>query len=195
MNEKDRYYLSKEDIAKLAAISETLNPGEKRNITVYHDIISNEDATFKVSIYLESVPKDKENYLTTSKRKIKNSFHLLKEKIVFKFNSLAEKVCELMLLNEAVDLHLDKEGQYYYLESDTKVYVDQRGFEYYQKYIPSLDKKINYMMLNYENGEVTFGTFIDDERTLILVDGEVYEVNNQGELSYNDKIINIGPRL
>lgn len=85
---------------------------------------------------------------------------------------------------ENLDYYIDEVGREYHLFNGIKKYIDSRGFYYFIKIDKETGEEIEYVML--ENDLI--GDFVNRERTLVRINGHIYEMDNEANIDTSKEI-------
>ncbi|MCM1053607.1 MAG: hypothetical protein NC483_06515 [Ruminococcus sp.] len=203
----ERIILKDRDIAELIRAASAIEKdkmvvgtiGDTRKYRDYGTVIVSAFYVDKV-VNLNSKPLNSKNNTYQDKtfnQELKRAFRLIKASACKIIQYSLERVKALAEREDDLDKeYQDSKGRRYYLDSEGyRIYIDDRGFDYYTKYIPDLEKEFAYIKLYDQDNNVVFGTFVDEERTLIQIDGIVYPMDINGNILYDEEVPYLGPRL
>ena len=116
-----------------------------------------------------------------------HGFTLLKSFVAQKIADLKQEMKEIAKSEDSLgQIYLDDKGREYEIIDGIKTYLDDRGFDYYLKY--DLDGN-EYAWVKLTDG--SFATFLDPERTIIMVGDKAYRFD--GTIHYDEEVDFIFP--
>ncbi len=192
----EKIYLKGTDIAELIRASSTLKSNEMISGTLGEQRKRKDFGTVIVPVfYADNKTSLKEEKKITDT--VNQKFHLIKCSICKILENIVASIEGLSAREDNLDkVYQDCDGKRYSVDEDGyKIYIDNRGFNYYIKYIPDLGKEFSYIKLYDQESNMTIGTFIDEERTMIYVEGSVYPMDLNGNILYDEEIPYLGPKL
>ncbi len=158
-----------------------LEPGATKMLVA--SISKTNEAEFTFTSTDETIKGNINKALTRGYKLTKDFFHQVKSKIKKSLNELARPEIDL-------DYYVDEKGRPYTInEFNTREYEDPRGFNYYISH--DLDgKEVPWVKMD----DKTRGTFLDEDRTKLLVGNKLYMVDENMQLDYDHAMDYIGPR-
>ncbi len=161
------YYITDEEIEELKRVAREMPMGIKvgrivRNVKYNANDIKI-DASFRSD---EELPGLDELLINVGAK-----FRLVKDFVKASW----ERWKELAKPEDDLDYYVDDKGREYYIEDGARIYIDPRGFEYFRGYDPETKETVYQFMYD---GKIA--TFINDERSLFMINGMVYSIDDEG---------------
>lgn len=116
-----------------------------------------------------------------------HGFTLLKAFVTQKIADFKQELADTSKREDDLDqIYLDDKGRDYLIIDGMKTYLDNRGFHYYLKYDLNGNE---YAWVKLSDG--SFATFLDPERTIIMVGDKAYRFD--GTIHYDEEVDFIFP--